>query len=356
MEFLKRLYKYFVAMSLKKKILCIGLLFAVILLLSNCKLIYYGAEQGIGQIRLINNAEPIETVLQDPEFPDSLKQKLILLSEIRKFAMDSLKLNNSKNYTTVYDQKGRPIVWIVYGSKPYKMEPYLWRFPVVGKVPYKGFFKKRKAEKEAEKLKKKGYDVRVGTVSAWSTLGYFKDPVLSGMLKRNEGQLAELIIHELTHSTIFVKGESELNENIATFIGQEGAKSYLISKYGKGTDPYNAYIGKLNDSKKFANHVLRGAKKLDSLYVTFNHDYPKTQKDSLKTIMIEAIIDDLDTVNFEQSKIKQILKKKRFVPNNAFFVGYITYHNKLELFYEEYENHFNSDLIKYIKHLENKYN
>jgi predicted aminopeptidase len=149
---LKKLVSRFKAMKLIKKILLVFLLFITILFLANCKLISYGVKQGAGQIRMLRKATPIEQMMKDPLVPDSLKQKFLIVEQIKRYAFDSLGLNPSKNYNTFYDQKGQPILWVATACYPYKMETYLWKFPIVGKVPYKGYFKEEGAIKEANRL------------------------------------------------------------------------------------------------------------------------------------------------------------------------------------------------------------
>lgn len=159
--------------------------------------------QAKGQWDVISDAKPIDDYLHNPEYPDSLKTQILLIQHIREFAFDTLGLDRTDAYTTLYDQKGKPLLWIITACPAYKLEPYRWEFPIAGKFPYKGFFNLDLAKKEAKVLKEQGYDVRVGNINAWSTLGVLDDPILSNMLARKEGELAELIIHELTHGTLY---------------------------------------------------------------------------------------------------------------------------------------------------------
>jgi predicted aminopeptidase len=352
-----KLYQKFVSkirkMKLIYKILFTFILFLFILLISNCKLVSYGIKQGVGQIRIVRNARPIPEMMSDPKIPDSLKIKFKLVEEIKRFAYDSLGLIPSKNYNTYYDQKGKPLAWVAIGCDAYKMKAYEWKFPIVGKLPYKGFFKEEEAIEEANKLAEKGYDSRVATVSAWSTLGYFKDPILSTMLDQSEGQIARLIIHELTHSTLFIKGKAQFNENLATFIGDEGTKQYLKSKYGLESPEYKQYIGEISDSEILSTHILGGAKRLDSLYAQFKPDLPDSVKKNQKNSLIKEIIFDLDTIHFfEPHSFKRIQSK---LPNNAFFIGYITYNQDQDQIWDDFINKFNSDFKAYLKYLEDKY-
>lgn len=352
---LKSIYTKWQRMGLFKKILSILLLLIVLLLITNCGLVSYGVKQGIGQIRLVNNARPISEIMQDSLTSDELKEKLFLVEEIKQFAIDSLGLNPSKNYQTLYDQKGKPLLWVVGACPSFRMEAYKWKFPVVGSLPYKGFFKKEDAVKEAEKLKKEGLDARIGTASAWSTLGFFKDPILSEMLNQSEGQIARLIIHELTHSTLYVKGDAQFNENLATFVGDEGAKIFLQHKYGKNSKEYNDYIGEISDVEKFSSHILRGARQLDSLYQSFDEKTSEEEKNNAKYRLIQHIVDELDTLSFYIPQKFTKLQDSTALPNNAFFVGYITYHKDQGKIWDDFEQKFNSDFRKYLEYLKGNY-
>lgn len=337
--------------------LFLPILFLIILILvfTNCKLISYGLNQGYGQLKMLSETEKIEDILNNPQINDTLKQKLKLVAEIKKFAIDSLGINPTENYETFYDQKGKPILWIVVASEKYRIKPYLWQFPIIGKVPYKGYFDKKDAVKESEKISELAYDTRVGTVSAWSSLGYFKDPVLSSMLDDTEGELAQLLIHELTHGTLYVNSNSQFNENLATFVGNHGAEYYLISKYGKNSPQYKEYLNILSDETKYANHIMHGVKLLDSLYQTFKETEKETTKDSLKRLYINNIILNADTLSCsDKTLIKNILSKKDKI-NNAYFVSYKTYHNDISIFEKEFREKYNSEFRVYLAFLKEKY-
>ena len=337
-------------MKLRNKIL-LGILAILILLVAfNYKLVRYGIEQGLGQLEMVRNAVPIDDLLADPEYPDSLKQKLLLIKEIRRYAIDSLHLKDSKNYNAVYDLKGRPTAYVVQACEKYRIKKYLWKFPVVGKLPYKGFFDEEDAQKEVAWLEKQGYDTRIAHPSGWSTMGWFTDPVLSTMLRRSEGELADLIIHELTHSTVFVKDNSELNENIADYVGENGAKRYLASKYGDTSAVLFNYSAAITDNEKMAMYFLRGAHKLDSLYQSADFvKLPDAQKDTLKHAMIQDVISNVDTVNFLRIKPQRIKDGRLKNINNTFFTGYMTYYNRKDSLRIECQRDFGGDFMKHLE-------
>ena len=196
-------------------------------------LIYYGYVQGKGQLEIIWNARPVQEYLDDQNTPDSIRQKLLLVNKVKAYAVQELGISPSNNYTSMYDQKGKPLMWVVTASEPFALEPSMWEFPIVGSFPYKGFFDPEMAVAERDRLADEGLDAGIRNAGGWSTLGWLDDPILSEMLKRNEGQLAELIIHELTHFTLFVKDSVQFNENLASFVGKQGAIKFLTVAYGE---------------------------------------------------------------------------------------------------------------------------
>jgi predicted aminopeptidase len=337
-----------------KRILLALLLILVVLTVAYWDLVIYGIRQGKGQLNIIWNARPVEHFLEDPAFPDSLKQKLVLINEVRKYAIDSLGLKDTKNYKTLYDQKGEEIMWVVTASEPFKLKAKEWEFPVLGSVPYKGFFNKDLALKLREELVNEGWDVSIRNPGGWSTLGWFTDPILSKMLERSEGDLANLIIHEMSHATIFIKDSIDFNENLATFIGDRGAEKFLLFKYGANSKQYKSYFTDDEDYLKFADHMLRGSETLDSLYNTMSADQPVEEKKALKEKTIRRIVESLDTLTLTDNS-QPSARYSKVLPNNAYFMNFRRYQSKQDAFWDEYKTRFHEDLKAYIKFLSEKH-
>lgn len=310
-------------------------------------LVVYGLRQGKGQLNIIWNARPVEEFLASPDFPDSLKQKLVLINEVRRYAIDSLGLKDTRNYKTLFDQKGEEIMWVVTASEPFRLKAKEWKFPVIGSVPYKGFFNKQLAIDLRTELVKEGWDVSIRNPGGWSTLGWFTDPILSKMLERSEGDLANLIIHEMSHATIFVKDSIDFNENLATFIGDRGAEKFLAYKYGLNAKEYKQYFAEDEDYLKFADHMLRGAESLDSLYKTMTGKQIDEKK-AIKEKMIRKIVQTLDTLTLAENNTPSARYSKA-LPNNAFFMNFRRYQSKQDAFWKEYKNAFHEDLKAYIE-------
>ncbi len=331
-------------------------LLAVILLLCIIyrDLVVYGFRQASGQLHIIRNARPVEEFLADPAFPDSLKQRLRLIDEVRRFAIDSLGLKDTENYRTMYDQKGKEVMWVVMASKKFKLEPKEWKFPVVGAVPYKGFFREDLAIELQEELEKEGWDVIVRNPGGWSTLGWFTDPILSKMLNRSEGDLANLIIHEMSHSTIFVKDSVDFNENLATFIGDRGAELFLTYKYGPDSRQYREYLAEDSDYMKYVDHMLRAATVLDSLYANMKEQESPSEKELRKEETLRRIVSTMDTLSLElNTNPSERFKSK--LPNNAYFINFRQYQASQDVFFEEWGKEFNKNLPAYIRYLSEKH-
>ncbi|WP_425390251.1 aminopeptidase [Ekhidna sp.] len=329
-----------------KKLSWAVLILLTILMIIYWDLITYGFQQAKGQLEITFNTIPVEEVLKDTTVADSIKQKIKIIQETRLFAFDKLGLQKSENYTSFYNQEGEVSLWNLSASQRYALEPKLWTLPFLGSFPYKGFFDLDRAKNEMQELKEGGYDVRIRPVSGWSTLGWTSDPILSNMLARSEGALAELIIHELTHSTIFVKDQIELNENLASFIGEQGAIQFLNEKYGKNSASYFEYILSEDDSKTFRNQMLLATDKLDSLYQSLE-GADDSVKAVNKHIMIDRIISSIDTLHFHDSRYYQIFNSSR--PNNAYFMSFLRYYSSKDSLKTIFVKDFNYDLKAFIQ-------
>ncbi|MCS6967470.1 MAG: aminopeptidase [Cytophagales bacterium] len=313
----------------------------------------YAFMQAKGQLTILWRSRRVEEILQDAHFPDSLKRKLLLIDQIRRFAEDSLALKQTKNYTTFYHQQGKPLLWVLTACPPYELKAYQWHFPFLGSFPYKGFFDLEKARQEEKRLQQQGYDTNIDEVLGWSTLGWFRDPILSNFLERDVGQLAELIIHELTHSTLFVPNQVEYNENLASFVGQQGAIMFLRHRYGENSPEMKRYLTDLADKKRFINFVLKASQSLDSLYGSFTAQMTESEKLTAKQQHIQRIIRAFDTVSFTSKQYQRYFAN--FVPNNTFFMEFIRYTGQQNYFEEEFHQKFGSNFRRYWAYLRKNY-
>ena len=312
----------------------------------NRDLVSYGWMQFKGQTHIIYNARPIAEVLDDPSTADSVKARIKLIQSIRDFAIHSLGLKASKNYSTFYDQHSKPLLWVITASEPYLLRAYNWKFPIVGEVSYKGFFDKERGLFEDSLLKIRGFDTDFGEVSAWSTLGWFNDPILSSMLNRSDGSLAELIIHEMTHSTLYIKSDVNFNENLASAVGEAGALQFLKHHFGADSPELKAYIFRKEDTELFTKQMLLATEQLDTLYKRIA-GLEEDLKYKFKYDRIQDIVSSLDTVPFHSPERYAGMFENK-LPNNAYFLSFIRYDSQKAEMREELKNVFNDNIANYL--------
>lgn len=249
---------------------CKGLVLVLLLLQSGCYLI----TQGYYQAELLCGAKPVEKIIKDPKTSDHDREKLKLIGEIRQFSLTNMGMHESKNYSTINPKWNRNL-YVVSACKELSFEPYIWTFPIVGKVPYLGHFKESDALKEQSSLKKKGFDTMLRSVAAYSSLGYFNDPIWPQMLKRSTHSLADLILHELAHSTLYFSGQTDFNESFANFVGRTGALQFLEHKHG----PQNAELSEAilfnADDDKYNHWLSDTHNQLEKLYSSKASDNEK---------------------------------------------------------------------------------
>ncbi|MCC5930989.1 MAG: aminopeptidase [Cyclobacteriaceae bacterium] len=332
---------------MRKKIFGIVLICLIAFGVWNHELLIYGFGQAKGQAKIIWYAKHVEHFLNDPDFPDSLKNKLALVEQIRQFAFDSLGLSHSENYTTLYDQKGEELMWVVTACEPFKLVAKTWTFPLIGEFSYKGYFSKDKAYRLKASLEAEGYDTGIGNPGGWSTLGYLKDPILSGMLYRSEGSLAELIIHELTHGTLFIKDSLRFNENLATVVGIRGARQFLQHKFGPDSRPFLRYEHQWHDRRLFTQHILRATSQLDSLYMKMNQDDAFDSKNQKKQTFFKQVIENMDTLGLiNLDGYRRLLNSEEL--NNTFFMSYVRYRADYEEMEQILIHRYNDDIKSFI--------
>jgi len=194
--------------------------------LSGC----YFMQAAKGQLELNSMREPIEDVLEDEATSPELAARLRLVQEARQFSVDELGLPDNKSYHTYADIKRDFVVWNVFAAPEFSTKPKTSCFPVAGCVAYRGYFSKDDAIRESERLAAKGFDVSVGGVAAYSTLGKFNDPVISSMMNWDDVRLVGVLFHELAHQVLYVKGDSGFNESFATAVEEFGVKRWLTSR------------------------------------------------------------------------------------------------------------------------------
>jgi predicted aminopeptidase len=180
-----------------------------------------------GHLAVMRAGRPIPELLAEPDLDAKLRGKLELVREIRQFASRELGLPENSSYTRYADLKRPFVLWNIFATPELSMNLVNWCFPIAGCVSYRGYYEKEDADRFAEQLRQEGFDVYVGGVPAYSTLGWFDDPVLSTFIQYPDGELARLIFHELAHQVLYVQGDSRFNESFATAVEEAGLKRWL---------------------------------------------------------------------------------------------------------------------------------
>jgi predicted aminopeptidase len=206
-----------------KVILVLGLLF----ILAGCETIGFYSQAVSGQLRLLSQRTAIDTALQSADIPDASKRDLAQLKKVTSFAEQQLALPVDGAYKS-FVQLDRPyVVWNVFAAPAYSLQPKRWCYPVAGCASYRGYFSKANAKRYADRLREQGFDVSVSGVRAYSTLGWFDDPVLSSFLDYSPSRQAGLVFHELAHKQLYTAGDTEFNESFATAVEQIGLSLWL---------------------------------------------------------------------------------------------------------------------------------
>ncbi|MDR3130034.1 MAG: aminopeptidase [Treponema sp.] len=252
--------QFSVLYSLLPFMIGVSVLLAGLALFSGC----YTLRQGAAMLSYLNRALPLETLADEAAGGGPAFAAQVM--DIRRFAMEELGLRESKNYTRYVEIDRNYLATVVSACEKDSFNGYKWWFPVVGKVPYKGFFDPRDAQKEREKLEKRGMDVWVRGVDAFSTLGWFQDPLYSYMRNYPPHQLANLLIHEWLHATVFIKGSIQFNEELAEFVGDEGARLYIEKTYGLDSEEYRKIEESERDGAVFTAFIRELIVELEALY------------------------------------------------------------------------------------------
>ncbi len=296
---------------------------AVILLvwLSGCGRFLYLTQAVNGHCRLMRSRVPVEKVLNENPSDTLIQNKLWMAYEVRDFASREMGLPQNKSYKFYSDIKREYVGWNVYCAPKFSVEPVRWIFPIAGRVVYRGYFHKKAAIRFAAKMEKKGYDVYVSPIDAYSTLGWYNDPVLSSNLQLDSIQLAGLIIHEMAHQQLYLKGDSQFSESFAVAVERAGVKRWLKYIGRKDQIPVaqmqwareDAYNSIMFDVRSRLNEIYTSgldkkvmAQKKDSLLQALLQKYPVLKK---------------GTVDNKYSEV-----------NNAWFVPISTYYTLVPKF------------------------
>ncbi|MDI2145347.1 MULTISPECIES: aminopeptidase [unclassified Pseudomonas] len=234
---------------------------ALFLLLNGCSSISYYSQLASGQLQLLRAREPVAEVIADPNRDATLRAHLAQAQKARDFASQHLHLPDNQSYRLYADIHRPYVVWNVFATPEFSLSPQNHCFPIAGCVAYRGYYSQSAARGEAAIQRLQGMDVSIGGVEAYSTLGWFNDPILNSMMGWGDERLATLIFHELGHQRFYVKDDTEFNESYATFVEQEGTRQWRAFR---GLPPENDAQIKRRD--QFIQLILDTRARLEKLY------------------------------------------------------------------------------------------
>ena len=244
----------------------LGVVLVLVLTLVGCATVSYYSQAVGGHLSIWLKRRDIQKLINNPDTPPKLKKRLILVLSIRQYASHDLSLPDNYSFKSYVALNRKHVVWNVLAAPEFSVKPKRFCFPVVGCLSYKGYYSKKSAIKEANRLKYKGYDVAVGGVNAYSTLGYFSDPVLSTYVYWSEADLAGLLFHELAHQLIYLTGDTAFNESFATAVEIEGVRRWM-KKQGQPKKYEKFYRAKQYEDQ-FMRLILRTREKLKRVYAS----------------------------------------------------------------------------------------
>jgi predicted aminopeptidase len=248
------------------KITSIIILAFVPFFLTSCAHTLYIGKLAWGEAKILGGSVPCQKVLSDEEVSKEIKEGIRLVQDVKEFSHQRLGLRLNGAYESFYRVKGDALIYLVSACPQDSLEPYTWRFPIVGEVEYKGFFSEKDARKEIKRLEEKGLDTCLQQAIAFSTLGWLSDPLYSTVVDRHPVVIMNIIIHELVHTTVFFKGETEFNEQIASFIAEKGTLVFIEERFGSSSDWYRFAQDRARDEDLVARFFQELYDSLKGLY------------------------------------------------------------------------------------------
>ena len=256
-------------------------------LLASCSSLNYYAQAARGQVLLLSDARPIEDWLADNGTDSKLRVRLATARQIRSFAVKELGLPDNGSYKN-YAKLSRPyVLWNIVATPELSLKPLQWCFPVAGCVNYRGYYSKEDAQAYAQELRAGGHDVQVGGVPAYSTLGWFNDPLISTFIHYPDAELARLIFHELSHQVVYVPGDSQFNESFASAVEQAGVERWLN---GFGNDKMRENYARFAARKKDFLKLLLEYR--HALEVNYASKAPASARRATKARLFAQLKDD----------------------------------------------------------------
>jgi predicted aminopeptidase len=310
---------------------------------SSCQMGYY-IRSAHNQFSMMSSRVSITEAFQSPNLNDIQKQKILLSQKARVFAFENLKLKRSENYSTYIDLKRPFVTWVVNAAEKWEMKNYEWNYPIIGAMPYKGYFSEAEAKEEKARMEAAGYDAYMRGVSAYSTMGWFQDSLLSSMLRYKDHDVVNTIIHELVHTTIYIKSNSDFNERLAVFIGNKGTELFYKDLEGENSTTLKLISEENQDDQKFSQFI---STELSELSLWYQNNKLSTNED-LRQKRLQEIISRFETVikpNLKTTSYDKFTKEPMSNARMGLFKTYMENLDDFEIVYVKY----GSNLVRFIE-------
>ncbi|MBU2710757.1 aminopeptidase [Zooshikella harenae] len=300
------------------------LLFAA--LITSCETIHYYQQAAFGQLDVVQRRKPVVDVV-DTTDDVLLKQQLDLSQQLLHFAEQKLHLPVGNSYQHYADLERAYIVWNVFAAPELSLEQKTWCYPLVGCLAYRGYYHEADALQSATRLQDGGFDTYVAGIKAYSTLGWFNDPLLNTFIHFPEAHLAELLIHELAHQWLYVPGDTDFNESLATVVALEGVKRWYLQAHPEA-DPLGPLQDRLQFEDEFTRWLLGYRQQLGAVYRSHLADDQKLQQKHIVTAAIQqdyqklrqgpwkqwSVYDEWIATGLNNAKLASIASYYRWVP------------------------------------------
>jgi predicted aminopeptidase len=305
------------------------LLLLVVASTSGCSPVYV-LRAGWEEAKILSRRQPIDALVANPSTPAETREKLALVLQARTFAQRVLDLDAGQSYTTFSQLDSDTLVLVVTAAHRDRFQAHTWWFPIVGHVPYKGFFSEARAQEEVRRLDDRGMDTSMRPAAAFSTLGWFNDPLVSTLLRYDDLSLANTVIHELVHNTIFVPGQVAFNESFANFVGGRGAAEFFCRREGPDARLCQDARAAWTDQIVFGGYLEELVEELEALYG--REDITSDRKVELREEIFEAARRRFREEIRPRLTVSTFTAFERDPLNNATLISRRLYYRRLDLF------------------------
>ncbi|MBA4156015.1 MAG: aminopeptidase [Gemmatimonadetes bacterium] len=298
---------------------------------------FYVLRAGYEQAKILSRRQPIPRLVEDPRTDPETREKLRLVLDARDFAAQELSLDAGQSYTTYSWVDSDTLALVLSAAHKDRFEAHTWWFPIVGSVPYKGFFSERSAQREIERLQARGLDTSLRPTSAFSTLGWFNDPLMSTLLRYGEVSLVNTVIHEIFHNTYYAAGQAQFNESVANFVGARGAIEFFCRREGENGPRCQRARDAWADDLLFGEFLSAMVADLEALYA--RTELTSEQKVVAREGVFAGAQHEFAETVRPQLRVSTFASFGQEPLNNATLIGRRLYYGRLDLFELVYERY-----------------